>query len=332
MKIVYKGVAMVNYERADLTFLNFKRFLARTIDWANCLVAVYFVYYIILDRFNTVNPYRHYLFSYIAYLLMVVLEPVWLHFLATTPGKFLCGIFVYDVHGNKISITAAANRTKKMFIYGAGLNIPIINDICYIISYFKAKNNRYLAWESGCVMVEKKRHLWGHFLSIIWICVCFFLCAILEVCAIFPPNLGTDTSKSQLNENYEYYLDYFNVDYGPSLKIVEEEGIIQQVSFEIEATGSEIGDNYDEIASAAAMAFAATDESTSYLNLNGSIQYLNYESVYDEGFEPFYYGNICIEVDNEISMYYEDMAEIGVLEEIDKELQYCHIVLKMTRK
>lgn len=62
---------------------------------------------------------------YFGYGMMFLLEPVFLHFWGTTPGKWIFGIAIRDGEGEKLRYSAAFRRTAGVFGKGEGYGIPI---------------------------------------------------------------------------------------------------------------------------------------------------------------------------------------------------------------
>lgn len=62
---------------------------------------------------------------FLALLLMLSLEPLFLHFFAATPGKFLLGLRLTRPDGTKLSYGQGVNRLMNGFVQGLGCCIPI---------------------------------------------------------------------------------------------------------------------------------------------------------------------------------------------------------------
>lgn len=99
--------------------LNIKRFLARVVDWGIyilicswILYSVFNVYYLPMDEMLKLLV-KYY--AYFAYIIMIFIEPLLLKFFGTTPGKFICGLYVYTVNENKLSYQEGISREVKYF-------------------------------------------------------------------------------------------------------------------------------------------------------------------------------------------------------------------------
>lgn len=108
-------------------FHPWRRFLARTFDifiynilWSAFLA---FAFHVNLGaRSNLGNL----LDSFITIAMMLVLEPLWLHLLGTTPGKVIFGLRIETSDGRRLSYGEGLERTWGVIGAGMGYNIPIL--------------------------------------------------------------------------------------------------------------------------------------------------------------------------------------------------------------
>lgn len=58
-------------------------------------------------------------------VLTLAVEPLWLHFLGWTPGKWLFGLKLRDENGDKLTLAQGWERSWRVFQDGYGWNIPL---------------------------------------------------------------------------------------------------------------------------------------------------------------------------------------------------------------
>lgn len=110
-------------------------------------------------------------------LLMLLIEPVLLHFWGTTPGKWLFGMEIRTPNGEKLAIRTGFYRTWQVFTGGMGWDIPIWSWYRLYKSY-QASTAGELPWDidNGC-------HIVAHERKTKWYRVLMFLFAWLLVLA-----------------------------------------------------------------------------------------------------------------------------------------------------
>lgn len=143
-------------------------------------------------------------------LAMLFLEPVFLRFLGTTPGKWIFGLRVTDLDGHRLTYSAAANRTGNALVAGMGLEIPIYNIVRLVKSYSACEDGRGLVWEKDSQLILQDTKVWRP--------LAFLAAAILVVFGTFavrqmaqlPRNRG-DITVAQFCENFNTmanHMDY----------------------------------------------------------------------------------------------------------------------------
>lgn len=81
-----------------------------------------------------------------------VLEVILIHYLATTPGKWLLGIRVLNADGTKLSLSQSTRRALRAYVVGIGLGVPYVVLFCMGLSAYTAKKIGATVWD----------HLGGH--------------------------------------------------------------------------------------------------------------------------------------------------------------------------
>lgn len=137
-----------------------------------------------------------------AIALMLLLEPLCLHYFGTTPGKRLLGLYVERPDGGRLSFGEAARRTFDVLSSGLGFYVPILSQVLLILSWLKHREGRPLSWEAGSELrLRRKRQ--GLLIAVYAAAVCLvlFLGFINEQLSQMPKNRG-DISAAEFCENY----------------------------------------------------------------------------------------------------------------------------------
>lgn len=110
--------------------------------------------------------YANWLFSLfntaVGVLLMLLIEPVLLHFWGTTPGKWLFGLRIRTVSGEKIAFRTAFARTWQVYTDGMGWQLPVWSVYRSWKSYQECQRGE-MSWdeENGCrVLMREKSMKW----------------------------------------------------------------------------------------------------------------------------------------------------------------------------
>ena len=111
-----------------------RRFLARYLDHliinSLCVALVVMVF-----RWRPVSDLLTGAISYCGWLLMIPLEALWIHFVGTTPGKWMFGIRITSDNGEKLLFRNALTRAGEVFRDGHGFGIPILELVRLYRSY-----------------------------------------------------------------------------------------------------------------------------------------------------------------------------------------------------
>lgn len=163
--------------------------------------------------------------TYLAVLLVMLFEPLWLHFCATTPGKWLMGIRVYAAEGGRLSRQEAWERTKEMLSRGMGWNLPVYGWVRLYRSYKQyGCDAEPLDWDANTEYIWKDQRGYRPWVSLgVWALGVLF-CAILMQNAQLPLHRG-ELTLSQFVENYNDYIKYL---YPDSNEYMNDEGQIQE--------------------------------------------------------------------------------------------------------
>lgn len=140
-----------------------------------------------------------------------LLEPLWLHFVGWTPGKWIFGLKLRDQNGEKLSLSQAWNRGWRVAWEGYGWNIPILDLWKHWKGYKCCRDNEECPWdaEEGFIYTREERRLYG----LLWLAeelVVICLLAAVTFAAFLPVNTGKLTVK-EFAENYNDRLKLYEV-------------------------------------------------------------------------------------------------------------------------
>lgn len=124
-----------------------RRYLARTMDFALC-DTVWALFLCLVPRVNVLSTslWLDVLSTAMAFVLMCVLEPVFLHFFGATPGKALFRLKLTRSDGSYLGYRDCLRRTVQVVVLGMGLMIPLLNLIALILSYLRCRHRVSQPW------------------------------------------------------------------------------------------------------------------------------------------------------------------------------------------
>ena len=189
-----------------------RRFLARSLDlflygilWSGILGLVFHVN--LANRGGLGNL----LDTFVAIVLMLLLEPLWLHFLRTTPGKTIFGLRIETPEGKPLAIGEGRARTWGVIGAGMGYNLPIYNLVRLWKSYQLCRESELQPWDEAIAYTLRDTKRWrGWAFAVAYACGFFVLFTMLAAQQL-PPHRG-DLTVSQFVENYTYYAHFYGID------------------------------------------------------------------------------------------------------------------------
>lgn len=216
-------------------------------------------------------------------VLNLLLEPLFLSRLGTTPGKWIMGLRVTDYEDGRLTYEEAMTRTKKVLWRGVGLNLPVVNVVCVWTSRDACLRGETLYWEEESLLVLRDERK-GRFA--LWGAACLVIAGLqllFAQLALLPPNRG-DLTVAEFAENYNSYAAFYAVDTNraltpegtweekqdpydhvtiafqdgdtvPHFQFQEEEEIVTGVSFTIDVKNRRAVLSYQDEMKLAAMAF-----------------------------------------------------------------------------
>lgn len=132
--------------------LPWRRYWARMVDLELCALAVGLLIrdYLLRDA----------LLGLLAFVTMLLTEPVWLRFFGTTPGKAIFGIRVTDGEEGHLRYEAGLERTWMVLLEGMALNIPFLGWYFQYRALQAAENGEVLSWEQDSELTFRDAALW----------------------------------------------------------------------------------------------------------------------------------------------------------------------------
>lgn len=198
-------------DRLPPAFTPFRRFFARSID-----LGIYgLIFYLILLQFVPFRMLSDSVFftllsSYVGYGVMLLVEPVLLHFFGCTPGKWLWGLRVEGPDG-KLSLREARARTIEMFSRGLGWGIPgyiLWREFACMRDCMDRKAMpwdyvRYYTVDESKTGLRAAGFIAAHLAGI-------GILAFAMLLQLLPPNRG-ELTVAEYAENYNYYVSYYGL-------------------------------------------------------------------------------------------------------------------------
>ena len=142
-----------------------------------------------------------------------LLEPLWLHYVGWTPGKWIFGLKVRDQNGEKLSLKQAWDRCWRVAWEGYGWNIPIWSLWRHWKCYKQCSDHEDCPWdaEEGYIYTREERKLYGLW----WLgaeLVTLGLVVLVVLGMFLPVNMGGLTVE-EFSENYNAVIDKNEMDY-----------------------------------------------------------------------------------------------------------------------
>ena len=188
-----------------------RRFLARGIDfaaysllWMILLTAVFRQnaalrdgWYGIVDSLAVIG-------------LLFLMEPPLLRFLGTTLGKWIMGLSVTDREEGRLSYQAGLLRTGNVFLYGLGLNIPILRLYRLWKSYKACDQGETLPWEEDSALRLREGKVLLRVGSFVAACLVLIGGLSLGLAAAQRPPHRGEITVAEFCENYNYLAAYYD--------------------------------------------------------------------------------------------------------------------------
>jgi len=201
-----------------------RRYFARQLD-----LSLYMLPFLCLELLALRLPPRdmNFFFQlvnfYLAAIVMLIVEPLLLHFWGTTPGKWLLGITLRDADGEKLSLPRAFQRTFGVFNHGLGLGVPVYQLYRQWKCWKTVSENERCPWEWAPFSVRDGSRpermtvseSSGRWLA--WAAAQGALAALAVLLVLqsrLPPCRG-ELTLAQFCDNWNFYNEYTGLDLRP---------------------------------------------------------------------------------------------------------------------
>ena len=202
----------------------------------------------------------------IFWLFEMLLEPLLLTSIGTTPGKWIMGLRVRDSKTKqKLELKQAYIRSLKLAWHGFGLMIPIFTVFKRVMSYLRCRINDTMPWDNGIDVELVDENNVRVVLVIIAIVIMNLFDEVVSRQALIPENKGNIT-KDQFYTNVVELMEYTGYAGDiPEFEIEERNGYVQSVTLKYYADGPE-KNRYDEMY-IGFLAFAGASEESNGIRL-----------------------------------------------------------------
>ena len=274
-------------------FHPWRRYFARGMDFGLAALVVLFVKTVFLHNTFQEGLSSDFGQTLLTWLIVLLIEPLLIHFWGTTPGKWVWGIQVEQNGGGMLTLSEAYKRTFLVFAAGEGLSIPILNLVCNFFSYRQYTRGETLYWERDSAIRFRERGWFSPAVFIGSIVLRFGLAVCAVLLSLLPPCRG-ELSVAAFAENFNFYRtlgegnsDGFYLDdtgtwqrtyvdnmlsleqpSHPKFLIETTDGLVQSVSYTLELPQqAEIVTLTNTYAQAAYLALAAAQPETDLWNV-----------------------------------------------------------------
>lgn len=291
--------------------------------------------------------------TYITFGIMLIIEPILLATLGTTPGKWIFGLQVRGVDGRKLSFYDALSRTWMMFHYGYGYSIPFYNLYRIYQSYKICVDSGELQWDEDNAYTIKDLKIRRIFAFIMANILLLGFAAFIVLQADMPRHRG-DLTAEEFSQNFNDLMDYKKFDfdmhldsYGkwvedppdntiifemltglplPDFEITETNGDVTKVFFEISSdTPDIIYDNFTNQINLAIMSYLCAQKEINF------ISQLSVLSVENTAFTSFEFTKAGITVRCHVEYEGYRLMKQYALFPIENEKQYYHLEFSMKK-
>ena len=231
------------------------RYFARSVDIGVYLLVIHLISFLCFrsQALMRLGTFLDWLFNTAMLGVMLLLEPLWLHYVGWTPGKWLFGLKLRNERGEKLTLEEAFSRSGRVFWEGYGFNIPFYGLWRHWKGYKCCDEARDCPWdgEEGFVYLREARK-WCGLLYVLYEAVYFAILALGLVFTYAPLHTGPLTT-AEYCENVNHALKvYLNSDErldsrgewvepaghvidlsgtdGPNFHIEEENGAVKSVT------------------------------------------------------------------------------------------------------
>lgn len=350
----------IDSDQLPQVFYPWRRFFARQLDIMIYSTA-WSVILALLLRVNIINrgTGEKYLDTFVALVFMLFIEPLLLCMFGTTVGKLILGLQIANSDGGRLSYEEALQRTWGVIGLGMGYGIPIYNIVRYYKSYKRCSDYETQPWdeEISYTIKDTKR-----FRAVVYVAVNILLFCVIAftlMLAELPENRG-DINTSEFAENYNILVKYFDIDSSkhldnhgkwvdneldnnrvipfvpcyfslPDFKIIETDGIVTEITFEVEVKGGDSWiSEYNSQMIIAVLSYVSAQRDMNPINLKRDriIDIINNSNFTDFNFTQ---SGVTVSCDVEYSGYFYMNDESVILVPMENVEPYFHMIFKMDK-
>ena len=203
----------------------------------------------------------------IFWLFEMMIEPLLLTTVGTTPGKWIMGLKVRDMKTKeKLELKQAYIRSLKLAWQGFGFMIPIYTVFKRVMSFIRCRMDDTMPWDNGIDVELVDESNVRIALVIIVIILLNIGDEVVGKQALIPKNTGNSITKEQFYENVVELMEYTG--YGgdiPNFEVEERNGYVKSVSLSYSAEDTQ-SNRYDEMY-LGFMAFAGASDGSNGVKL-----------------------------------------------------------------
>lgn len=196
-----------------------RRFFARGLDFGLIQTAYQVILMVFLHtKFPDRNIVLEVLDNYLCWGILLLLEPLCLAKWGKTPGKWLFGLSVHNKNGGLLTRREAFQRTLHVFCQGEGYGIPFYDLYRNYRSYQLCRDSGVMEWDQNLRYEAKPVSAVSALGCLGTLAATTALTINVGYWQMTPPNKGILTT-AEFVENYNYQLDYFDVEDIPRLTL-----------------------------------------------------------------------------------------------------------------
>ena len=169
-----------------------RRFFARIIDSCGGLLLIFPIVYALALLSPTKAIYfaklleNQFIAGFVIFALWVPMEATLLSTAGNTPARFLFGISVRTISGQKLSFSQALSRSFQVLLKGVGLGIPFVSIFTQIFAYRRLVRTGTTLWDTANDSVVSHKE-WGTGRAL--------LCTLAVVSVLILTGIGNDYNR-----------------------------------------------------------------------------------------------------------------------------------------
>ncbi|MBQ8237032.1 MAG: MerR family transcriptional regulator [Oscillospiraceae bacterium] len=181
-----------------------RRFFARFLDYELTYAVLWFIATVVL-RWRVVSDVGMIFIGFAVWFIQVPIEAAWIHFLGTTPGKWIFGIRVEAIEGGKLTYGEALERAWRAYYAGMGLNIPLLRLWCFWRGYRAHKDEWDTDWDEYSEVSFRDFNWKNWVLIVVAYAAAVGLGVVSELEAQLPSYRSNELTVAQFSKNFNFY-------------------------------------------------------------------------------------------------------------------------------